>query len=168
MINGRISLILYMHFMLRLVIVLCLAISLYSCKNQDAVIMKMNGDWKVYVNEGQMKECWKMDNANVYNGNCVLMNKQDTLFFETMKIYKKLGSYVYATSFLLRGEEHKTDFYLKKCNNRRLVFENKTHDFPQVISYTFFTPDSMLAIIGGKEKDTMRYEYFPMKKIISQ
>jgi hypothetical protein len=168
MINGRISLILYMHFMLRIIVVFYLTVSLCSCKNQETVLLKMNGNWKVYVSEGQMQECWMMENANSYNGNCLLMNNLDTLFFETMKIHKKGDRYVYATSFLLNGEEHKTDFYLTKCNNRRLVFENKTHDFPQLISYTFFTPDSMLATIGGMEKDTMRYEYLPMKKIISK
>jgi len=168
MINGRLSLILYMRFMLRIIAFLYLVCSLHSCKSQNGVLMKMNGDWKVYVEEGQMQECWKMENADTYNGNCLLMDNQDTLFFETMKIHKKYGNYVYETSFMLKGEEHKTDFYLKKMNKHKLVFENKAHDFPQVISYTFYTPDSMLATIGGKEKDTMRYEYLPMKKIISQ
>jgi hypothetical protein len=151
--------------MFRVIIVLCLIIVLHSCKNQPAVFMKMNGDWKVYVQDGQMQECWKMVNEQEYIGTCLLMNRQDTLFFETMKIHKMNNQFYYSTSFITNGVLHKTDFKLKKSSNKKIIFENKLHDFPQIISYTFFTADSMLAKIGGIEKDTMRYESFPMKKI---
>jgi hypothetical protein len=127
--------------------------------------MKMNGDWNVKVQDGQMQECWKMINENTFSGTCILLNNQDTLFFETMKIHKIKNRFYYSTSFVSNGVLHETDFVLKKMNNKNLIFENKLHDFPQTISYTFYSPDSMLAKIGGREKDTLRYEYFPMKKI---
>jgi hypothetical protein len=165
MINGRISLILYLYFMLRIITLLCVMCSLHSCKNQSEFFMKMNGDWKMYVQEGQMQECWKMIDENNYNGKCLLMNNEDTLFFETMKIHKMNDRFYYSTLFVSNGVLHETDFILKKMNNKKLIFENKLHDFPQTIAYIFYSPDSMLAKIGGIEKDTLRYEYFPMKKI---
>ena len=165
MINGRISLILYLYFMLRSFALLCFVFILHSCKNQSEVFMKMNGDWNVKVQDGQMQECWKMINENTFSGTCILLNNQDTLFFETMKIHKIKNRFYYSTSFVSNGVLHETDFVLKKMNNKNLIFENKLHDFPQTISYTFYSPDSMLAKIGGREKDTLRYEYFPMKKI---
>jgi hypothetical protein len=82
-----------------------------------------------------------------------------------MKIHKMNDRFYYSTSFVSNGVLYETDFVLKKMNNKKLIFENKLHDFPQTIAYTFYSPDSMLAKIGGIEKDTLRYEYFPMKKI---
>lgn len=164
MINGRISLILYLCFMLRITALLCFVFILHSCKNQSDVFSKMNGDWKVYVEEGQMTECWKRMDENTFAGTCMLMNNQDTLFFETMKIHKMHNRFFYSTSFISNGILHETDFKLKKMNGQKIIFENKSHDFPQIISYTFYSPDSMIAKIGGREKDTIRYEYFPMKK----
>ncbi len=151
--------------MLRSFALLCFVFILHSCKNQSEIFMKMNGDWKVNVEEGQMTECWKMINKKAFSGTCILLNNQDTLFFETMKIHKMQRRFFYSTSFISNGILHETDFVLKKMNDKSLIFENKLHDFPQTISYTFYSPDSILAKIGGREKDTLRYEYFPMKKI---
>ncbi|MFM7016464.1 MAG: DUF6265 family protein [Bacteroidota bacterium] len=144
----------------------CFVLSWMACQS-DLPLAKLNGNWKVSVVEGEMQENWKMINAQKLIGNCFLIVADDTVFKEQMQVHAVNGHLTYSTSFVSNGKLHETDFLLKKATSRKIVFENKTHDFPQKIAYYFYQPDSVVAKIGGKEKDTLRFELFPMKKIIS-
>lgn len=46
-----------------------------------------------------------------------------------------------------------------------LVFENPMHDFPQIISYTKITCDSLVAQISGEKNGQERKQAFPMKRV---
>jgi hypothetical protein len=45
-----------------------------------------------------------------------------------------------------------------------LVFENKEHDFPQKITYTKISNDSIVAEISGMKDGKQSKESYPMKK----
>lgn len=47
----------------------------------------------------------------------------------------------------------------------QLVFENLKHDFPQIISYTKVTSDSLVAEISGTKNGQKQKQIFPMKRI---
>ena len=148
---------------LKLVVALCgLMFLLEACTNIKQMSC-LNGVWDVSVDEGKMQEYW-MTNGDELVGTCVLTSEKDTLFFEQMLIHQIGNKWFYSTSFVSNGQFYKTDFSLKKANHKRMVFENRKHDFPQLISYYFYSSDSMVAKIGGVEKDTVRFELFPMKK----
>jgi hypothetical protein len=46
-----------------------------------------------------------------------------------------------------------------------MIFENPAHDFPQFISYTKITTDSLVAEISGTKNGQARKQRFPMKRI---
>lgn len=56
-------------------------------------------------------------------------------------------------------------FALASISNSQLVFENKEHDFPQMITYTQINSDSLVAEISGVENGKERKESFPMKRV---
>ncbi len=41
-------------------------------------------------------------------------------------------------------------------NDSAITFENLTHDFPQLISYTRVSPESLVAVISGTVRDRQR------------
>jgi hypothetical protein len=54
---------------------------------------------------------------------------------------------------------------MTSSTSNQLVFENSIHDFPQIITYTQITKDSLLAVISGKINGIMNSQDFPMKRI---
>jgi len=56
-------------------------------------------------------------------------------------------------------------FATKTISETQLVFENPQHDFPQTISYTKITADSLVAEISGTKNGHERKQIFPMKRV---
>jgi|GEM_PF-3228321 len=52
---------------------------------------------------------------------------------------------------------------VKSMSETQLVFENLKHDFPQIISYTKVTSDSLVAEISGTKNG--QKQIFPMKQM---
>ena len=55
-------------------------------------------------------------------------------------------------------------FKLTTQTEKQLVFENPKHDYPQKISYTQITSDSLVAKISGIQQGKPSSEQFSMKK----
>jgi hypothetical protein len=56
-------------------------------------------------------------------------------------------------------------FTLTQASENRLVFENPAHDFPQKITYTRITGDSLLAEISGTINSEEKSQQFPMTRV---
>ena len=55
-------------------------------------------------------------------------------------------------------------FKLISSDSNKLIFENPTHDFPQLITYRIVPPDSLIAEISGLINGEHHAQEFPMRR----
>ncbi|APV52278.1 hypothetical protein BWI17_04155 [Betaproteobacteria bacterium GR16-43] len=117
-----------------------------------AALEWMTGTWVHETPEGRTTETW----LGPGNGLMVAANlatwKSGRKFFEFLRIGDTPDGFSYYAS---PGGKPVTEFKLKTLGDRKVVFENPQHDFPQRILY-WRDGEALVARIegtaGGKEK----------------
>ena len=104
------------------------------------------GNWKGHEQEIQYFENWKKTSEDRLSGNSYVFQNGDTVFRETNKI-ELIGETPF---FALSLPESKEPLILKVTSdkNKKLVFESKEHDYPQMITYEM-TGDSLHVVSTG-------------------
>ncbi len=123
------------------------------------------GIWENKTQRGSLFEAWSQLNENEFSGKSYMVKDKDTMVFETIRLLQEKEQLFYIPVVKNQNDGQPVRFALKSISDNLLVFENPTHDFPQVISYTRITPDSLLAEISGTRNGQVRKQSFPMKKI---
>ena len=83
-----------------------------------------------------------------------------------MELSIRNGKIVYKPTTLNQNNQQPVDFSLVQIVNGQFDFENKAHDFPQVISYEVRNGDSLYASIAGPTPSgnkTIPYNYARVK-----
>lgn len=126
----------------------------------------LTGTWQNKTTSGVVYENWKKYSDELMVGKSYILTGKDTLIIETIALRKVNESLVYIPR-LQNSNKTKVParFTLKSATDNQLIFENKTHDFPQVISYRRINRDSLVAEISGTENGKTRKEIFPMTKV---
>lgn len=121
--------------------------------------------WGNTTKEGNLTETWTKQNDSTLVGESFLIKDNDTLFSENMLIAQKDDSLYYIPTVKNQNEGKPVSFQLTSITDNTLVFENPKHDFPQKITYTKITNDSLVAEISGIQNGKEGKESYPMKKI---
>jgi hypothetical protein len=142
---------------------------LCSCtvKNADH-IRKMEwlvGTWEQKTSKGSVYETWKKAERNELRGSSYMIKNEDTIVFETIRLVQNKGNLFYVPVVKDQNGGAPIRFEGKKISDTQLVFENKMHDFPQVISYTKIGGDSLKAEISGLRNGKDERRSFPMRRI---
>jgi hypothetical protein len=115
--------------------------------------------------EGITTETWEKKNDSVYTGISYFVIGKDTVSYETINLEQTGKDLFYIPTVKDQNNGQPVKFILTSSAANQLVFENPAHDFPQMISYTRITDDSIVAeisaIIDGKKKSLL----FPMAKM---
>ena len=90
------------------------------------------GHWAATVGDLHMEEAWTGPKGGVMLGVHRDVRVGGRAFFEYLRIEARDGDVVYIASPM--GSDA-TEFALKRVEDRRVVFENPEHDFPQRIIY---------------------------------
>jgi hypothetical protein len=169
-----------MNLYLKIVLIFILIAGLYGCnssKQEEATTIssKVNlldtatwfiGTWQNQTSEGLFTEQWSQKNDSVYSAiSTVVVNHQDTVFFESILLEQKKSELFYTVSVKDQNKELPVSFKLVNTTVNQLVFENPTHDFPTRITYLKISEDSIVASISGLIDGKEKIEQFPMKKI---
>ena len=93
----------------------------------------MAGAWSGTSRGIEMEEQWTVPKGNSMIGMHRDVGKGRTLGFEFLRIEQLADSIVYLS--MPNGRSPATPFPLKEVSGTRVVFENRTHDFPQRIIY---------------------------------
>lgn len=126
----------------------------------------LTGNWGFTTAEGSLTENWVKVNDSVYHGESYFVTpKKDTVFAETVILDEVGGKMAYTVSVPGQNNEKPVRFDLTKITDTEITFEAPTHDYPNKIVYTHVKPDSLVAVIYGKEAGKDKSETFPMKKI---
>jgi hypothetical protein len=150
---------------------LLLLLAIVSCKNSEAnekdQIKSANwllGNWSAKMADGDLSESWKQLNDSTFQGGSFFIKGKDTLHFESITLQQKGEELFYNATVKGQNENKAVTFKLTTKTAKQLVFENPKHDYPQKITYTLITKDSLVAAISGIQLGKPSSEKFGMKK----
>lgn len=142
---------------------------LSSCKTYKGInLLKADwliGTWEIKSSKGILYESWKKISNNEFDGKSYIIKDSDTLLLETIQLINQSGQKFYIPTVKNQNEGLPVRFEAKIFTKDSLLFENQSHDFPQNISYTKITKDSIIAKISGIVNGELRSRIFNMRRI---
>ncbi len=123
------------------------------------------GTWKNTTPKGSIFETWSRTGSNELSGKSYMLKEQDTIVFESIRLVQQEEGIFYIPVVKDQNNGAAVRFAATTVSETRLVFENPQHDFPQVISYTKISGDSLIAEISGGRDGKMRKQRFPMVRV---
>jgi len=132
--------------------------------NQIKEMTWLEGTWQNQTNDGLFTEQWTKVNDSVFTAVSALTKDKDTLFYETVVLDQKGDSLHYIVTTPKQNDAKPVSFTLKSFTANSYIFENNKHDFPQRITYTKVTNDSLMSEISGNQNGKPAVEQFPMKR----
>jgi len=120
------------------------------------------GTWENKTPRGSMYESWAKISDDELSGKSYMLKEKDTVVFETIRLVQEQNSLFYIPNVKNQNGGLPVRFATKTVSDMELVFENPQHDFPQIISYTKISKDSLVAEISGIINGKERKQTFPM------
>ena len=141
----------------------------YACTTKPANDLKkmewLIGTWECKTEEGSSYETWSPINDKEYTGKSYMIPEKDTVIFETIRMVQEQAGLFYIPIVKDQNEGLPIRFACKMASATQFVFENRKHDFPQIITYTKIGTDSLVAEISGKLNGQVQKQTFPMKRV---
>lgn len=126
------------------------------------------GTWKQETSKGSLYEIWSKTGKNELTGKSYMLEGKDTIVFEIIRLVQDDGRLFYIPSVKDQNNGSPIRFQDRIISETQLVFENNTHDFPQVIFYTKISKDSLRAEISGINNGKEERRHFPMHRILQE
>lgn len=123
------------------------------------------GRWENKTIKDNLYETWQKVSANELSGKSYYLKGGDTILYETVQLLERENKLFYIVTAKNQNDELPVSFGSVTVTNDLLIFENKAHDFPQVIKYHRVNKDSLTAEISGTSKGQERKQMFPMRRI---
>mgnify|MGYP001168724005 CR=1 FL=1 len=123
------------------------------------------GTWENKSPKGSIYEMWGKTSDNEYSGKSYTVKEKDTIVFETIRLVQEQGGIFYIPTVKNQNDGLPVRFTSRTISETQLVFENQQHDFPQIISYTKISTDSLVAKISGTKSGQERKQTFRMKRV---
>ncbi|TRX00978.1 DUF6265 family protein [Flavobacterium gawalongense] len=158
--------------MFQKITLILLLLAIVSCKNSESnekdkikAASWLLGNWENNSVDGNLEETWKKINDSTFQAQSYFIKEKDTLHFETITLQQKGEELTYNAAVKGQNDDKPVSFKLTTATEKELVFENSKHDYPQKISYTQITADSLVAKISGIQQGKPSSENYSMKKI---
>ena len=158
--------------MFQKITLILLLLAIVSCKNSDSNKNEkiksaswLLGNWENKSADGNLTENWKKVNDSTFQAQSYFIKEKDTLHFESITLQQRGENLTYTATVKGQNNDKPVAFNLTTSAEKQIVFENPKHDYPQKISYTQITPDSLVAKISGIQQGKPSSEQFSMKKI---
>ena len=154
--------------------ILVLLLAFAACKKSDsegkekdkiALAHWLLGNWENKSIEGSLTENWEKVNDSTYKATSHFIKGKDTLHFESIDLQQKGEVLTYTATIKGQNDDKAVAFNLTTSTEKQLVFENLKHDYPQKISYTQISKDSLIAEISGLQQGKPSTEKYRMGKI---
>ena len=154
--------------------ILVLLLAFTACKNADSegkekdkIVLAhwLLGNWENKSVEGSLTENWEKVNDSTYQATSYFIKGKDTLHFESINLQQKGEALTYLATVKGQNDDKPVAFNLTTSTEKQLVFENLKHDYPQKISYTQISKDSIVAEISGIQQGKPSTEKYTMGKI---
>lgn len=120
------------------------------------------GEW--LMDDHPVIEKWEKD-GDLYRSTVFTISGNDTVISEQVKIIEIKDEIYYEATVRGQNQGKPVLFKLITSTAEKLIFENKTHDFPQQIIYKLDGKDKLLATIQGNENGKLKVFKFKYSKI---
>ena len=120
------------------------------------------GAWKGPVGKGISIESWYKQDDSTFAGSGLFIKAGKTMSEETIELTQKGDDVYYIPTVKGQNGDKPVTFKMTAVTDNTLIFENPQHDFPQIIKYTLYGTDSLVAEIS--DKAGTHKEVFAMKK----
>ncbi len=142
---------------------LLIVFAIISCSDskEQFQISDLEGEW--YDVKRAALEEWKVVGKNHLKGKGFEVNGADTNVFEILEIKEINGTITFLADVEAAMGQGIVDFPLVSRTKNGLVFINKEHDYPQVLSYEKISADSLKVTVGKfpllEDKEAMVFHY---------
>lgn len=134
-------------------------------RNGIAAAEWLIGTWEYKTTKGSIYETWCIANHKAFCGKSYSLKEKDTIVFETIQLITEKERLFYIPIVINQNGGLPVRFAAKTISENQLIFENLQHDFPQTISYTRITADSLVAEIWGTKNGQESKQIFAMKRL---
>lgn len=132
--------------------------------NKLAYASWLIGRWENNSAQGNYTETWEVENDSAYKGASYFVIANDTVSDEKLSLAQRGEALLYIPTVKDQNGGDPVEFSMTSASDHVLVFENPQHDFPQKITYTKISNDSMVAEISGTMNGKANAQQFPMKR----
>lgn len=122
------------------------------------------GNWEDKSVDGSLTENWSKVNDSTYQATSHFIKLKDTLHYETIRLQQKGETLTYIATVQGQNDDKPVAFNLITATDKQLVFENLKNDYPQKISYTHISKDSLVAEVSGIQQGKASSEKYKMGK----
>jgi len=123
------------------------------------------GRWIYKGKNETILELWEKKNDSLYTGTSYLTVSKGTVVQEELQLVFSNWNIDYiALPLLINPDSVPVTFALTEFSDSCYVFENPAHDFPQKITYTRISKDSIKAVISGITEGREDSVVFPMAR----
>ena len=120
------------------------------------------GCWSGPDPGAETTECWMDERGGMMLGVGRIVGRDGTVSFEYLRIVAEPDGVSYVAS--PRGGTT-TTFRLVEAAERRIVFENPTHDFPRRIAYELLEDGTLHARIEGIDRGTIKAREWTWRRV---
>jgi len=130
-----------------------------------SIFDQLTGTWKNNGDKTITTEKWKRISPDTFEGINYVQNKNEDapIFSESLRILSMKGEVFYLAK--VDHNEMPVPFKLVTVSNDKFVFENQNHDFPQRMTYSFYSPDSLSVNARGYENNNIKEFTLSFKRI---
>lgn len=150
-------------------ILIIISTGFYSCTYDPTTKLSradwLIGTWQNKTGQGVIYENWTKKSDKVFIGKSYLIAGRDTMVIENMQLIQKGDSIIYIPTVTNQNQNRPVRFSGRVVSENLLIFSNAKHDFPQTISYSMISKDSLVAEISGRVNGNFKRQIFPMKRI---
>ncbi|MEM8893851.1 MAG: DUF6265 family protein [Bacteroidota bacterium] len=123
------------------------------------------GTWENKMKGGSIYETWKSESTFALSGKSYMLNNTDTTVLETISLIEENNTLFFIPTVMNQNDQKPIRFTLIENTDQQLTFENKSHDFPQLITYRLIHSDSLVAEISGEQDGQMKASRFAMTRL---
>ena len=157
--------------MFQKITLLALLLAFVSCQKKETVEKDkiktadwLIGNWENKNPDGTLTENWQKVNDSTFSATSYFIKGDDTLHSEKITLAQKGEMLLYSATVNGQNDDKAIDFGSTSETEKKLVFENPSHDYPQKITYTKGANNTLTAEITGNLRGKKTTERFIMTK----
>jgi hypothetical protein len=123
------------------------------------------GSWQGKTDSGETEEHWTPPRGGTMLGTSRTIADGRTVGYEFLRIEESPGGLIYHAQ---PSGQPSTRFSAVMVSNRRAVFVNRAHDFPQQITYEALGPGELRVRLEAKKGSETQAQEWTMDRVVSE